>query len=137
MSKRYIHHGSDEFEPSRVKPIKNLKYFSKPEGGLWGSPADSKYGWENWCLVEDFRLDKLKKSFEFVLESGSNLLEINSVIDLLKLPKVKEHLNLPHSHIYLDFEKLAEDGVDAIEVNIVMIMNYIESYMAGSVIPSS
>ena len=110
----YVHYGSKQFDLSKFHPVKNREYFSKPEGGLWGSPINTEYGWKQWCDNSGFKECTEENSFKFKLKQTANLLTINSVNDLDGLPKI----DVPFSAwVVLDFEKLLKDGIDAIELN--------------------
>ena len=94
---------------------------AKPEGGLWGSQKDAVRGWKEWCEGNEFhveRLERLEHSFQFTLAESANILHLNSAADLQGLPMVVHELVPVSMWVCLDFEKLAADGVDAIQVNI-------------------
>lgn len=122
----YVFCGSDHFDRSLAMPITNELYpWVKPRGGMWSSPIDSENTWEDWCLSNGFRLEKLDKQFRFVLSEGSRVLRIKSNKDLDKLySQGYKRLDLdqyPYLHddmYYLDFEKILADGYDAIQVTI-------------------
>ena len=119
-SKKYIHYGHCEFRRDWFCEIQN-RLFVKPEGGLWGSPVDSEYGWKDWCDRERFRKCKKSNSFEFTLRDDANVLHIRDVSDLIGLPRnpvAKELLLSDTNMIYLDFEQLVKDGYDAIELHL-------------------
>jgi len=118
MNTVYVHYGSKQYDPQRFSPIKNQALFSKPEGGLWGSPADCEYGWKQWCEANEFRDCSEDNSFMFTLNENANLLVIGSVDDLNGLPVYKPPIPIKISAwVSLDFEKLVENGVDAIRVD--------------------
>ena len=81
-------------------------YMNKPDGGLWGSPEDSEYGWKDWCLGEDFRTEKLQIWTKFVILPGTKILEIDSLEDLKeairKFGKYDQRLEIN----YLDWEHI-------------------------------
>lgn len=120
MKQTYIHYGSKEFDPGSFMPIYNLPFFTKPSGGLWGSPVGSDSGWKDWCESEQFRDCTESNSFLFQLKDTANVLEISSIDSLLTLPKIirDDFLKGFISWDCLDFEQLLNDGVDAIEVKI-------------------
>lgn len=119
MMTKYIHYGASEFDPGKFKPIKNKPLVAKPQGGLWGSRINSPLGWDVWCKREEFHIEKLEKSFEFTLAENANVLFLDSSVCLEGLPTV-EHELMPtfSAWVCLDFEKLLESGVDAIEITI-------------------
>ena len=46
---KYIHYGSNSFDPIKFHPIKNVPFYTKPEGGLWASRTNTDFGWKDWC----------------------------------------------------------------------------------------
>lgn len=114
---KYIHYGSSEFDKNRFKPIMNGNLESKPFGGLWASPVDSKWGWSNWCKAEEFRLDALVVSFSFVLTDEAKVLHLKSGSDVDKLPRYNPYAGLNYPCTYIDFEELAKE-YDAIEAHL-------------------
>jgi len=124
MSIVYIHYGSNYYDPERFKIIKNDFLSVKPQGGMWCSPENARYGWKEWCEYQDYHTEKLEHSFRFTLASHANILQINNKGDLTRLPKLnfpvvngKDFLALTKPWIFLDFEKLLTEGIDAIQVN--------------------
>lgn len=116
--KNYIHYGHTKFDRSMFTEIKNVDCSTKPKGGLWASDVNSKYGWKEWCDVEEFRNCNKENSFIFTISDNAKILCIESVGDLQSLPKVKDKFDLNFLSWYLlDFEKLAET-YDAVEVSI-------------------
>jgi len=117
MSTEYIHYGSTKFVPHLFEPIRNHKVATKPKGGLWASPVGCGFGWKEWCEREHFVGCHEENSFTFTLSEDANILYINSVDDLNSLPKAKTLIPTELTWTNLDFEKLYENGVDAIQVN--------------------
>ena len=116
-SRIYIHYGAKQYDLSKVKPIRNKPLFTKPDGGFWGCPLGSGFGWKEWCMRENFHLDQYSddNSFQFTLSKNANIIHLNSVDDLNNLPQLNSHIPIPW--ILLDFEKLLSDGIDAIQLN--------------------
>lgn len=108
----YIHYGHQYFDSNLFKPIKNYG-FVKPEGGLWASNINAKYGWKNWCKDNNFRECNVENSFKFKLRNGSKILKIDDAKLLKQLPTV----NIPYKFSWtnLDFEEIKKQ-YDAIEV---------------------
>lgn len=108
---KYIHYGSNQFNKDKFQEIKNME-MNKPQGGLWASNTESKYGWKDWCLDNDFYIEKLDNYYEFTLSNTAKILEIHSVSDLIKIPQQ----NKPdwYKHCIPDFEAIKEK-YDAIE----------------------
>lgn len=134
---RYIHYGSEHFDKDRFVAIKNSKHMCikpSPDTGMWGSPIESRNGWYQWSVGNDFRTYKLNTSFEFVLKPGSNVLCIFNDDDLERIKK-SDLLNdrvadswLQKETTCIDFEKCLERGIDAIEVHVNSEMIYFELY---------
>lgn len=115
--KKYIHYGAKEFDPNKVKEVKNRMMFTKPVGGFWASPTDAKYGWKEWNNSNEFKECDEDNSITFTLTDNARILVIKSVDDLKNLP-VNDPLGLNFTDtVYLDFEALAKE-YDAIEVYI-------------------
>lgn len=121
--KIYVHIGSNNYDTSLFRDIKNIENFVKPMGGLWGSPINSSYGWENWVKDNNFNntlgFDKYGNDrFYFKLCDSARLLYINNVHILKSLPQVEDNIfEIAKPFTILDFEQLKEN-YDAIEVDI-------------------
>ena len=118
--KTYIHYGTCAFMPELYTPIQN-QYFVKPQGGLWASPEDAKYGWKEWNENTHFIEIVENKSFKFTLSENAKVIHLYIIDDLEGLPKLKipgmpEFINTTFT--YLDFEALMEQGYDAIELHL-------------------
>lgn len=124
MSQIYVCCGSDHFDKDLFRPISNRTRWVKPNGGLWASPEDSSYTWKEWCLDNEFHVEKLAYKFRFKLAENSRVIDISSTEDLIELckdgrciPEDTFGLDI-HGMYYIDFEKLLSDGIDAIRVTI-------------------
>lgn len=113
----YIHYGCNAFDINKFATPQNRKYFNKPFGGLWASKIDAEYGWKQWCEKEDFYKCSENNSFLFTISDNANILYINCVNDVDKLPDQKIDLSLTCIKT-VDFEQLVANGIDAIEFNI-------------------
>lgn len=126
MRKKYIHYGALSFQPDKFQPIKNKTYGAvKPIGGIWASPINAKLGWKQWCVSEEFRINKLSTSFEFYLDDNARVCHIKSVDDLRKLPRLQ---GLDSTLYCIDFEK-AMVKYDAIELHLSDEIN--DDYLDG------
>lgn len=114
MKIRYIHYGNTKFEPERFQEVINEDYRPKPSGGFWGSPVDAEFGWKNWCERENYMECMKENSLTFTIRDDAHVLHIRSGANLGGLPMIKEE----YGKIYLDFEKLRELGIDAIELHL-------------------
>ena len=117
MDNLFVHYGHQSFDRNLFQEIRNIA-FVKPEGGLWASRINAKYGWKQWCKDEEFRDCNPNNCFVFKLKSTTKILVINNAEELKKLPR---NQNVPSyfndTHVCLDFEELSKN-YDAIEVNI-------------------
>ena len=110
----YIHYGHDEF--LTPNPIVNRNYFTKPIGGLWASRKDGTRTWADWCRCEEFRLDALYTSFQFVLNDKARVLNLYNEDQLDSLPRLNDYRKEDEfAECYLDFEELKKQ-YDAVEV---------------------
>lgn len=115
MSKVYIHYGFTDLDKSRIKPIRNIPFATKPGGGLWASPLYAEFGWNKWCKREHFGPCRKENSFIFTLRPDANVLLLTHPSDLDGLPKKDAILS---SWINLDFEQLQSNGIDAVEIDL-------------------
>ena len=118
MSERqvYIHYGANKFDEKKFAPIKNEPGFSKPRGGLWCSRVDAEYGWIDWCQDEGYRISRLNKCFKFHIKENANIVRINNMNDIHNLCDGVETQKLFGKKFAIDFESMANRGVDAIEL---------------------
>ena len=117
MTKTYIHYGNKKFDKNLFKIPKNNSQLNKPNGGLWASDIESKFGWKNWCEAESFRKCDKENSFCFKLSNNANIFKINSVDDVYNMPL---QTNAFESQIIriIDFELMIKNGIDVIEFNL-------------------
>ncbi len=120
MSNLYVHCGSDHFDKNLFVFAKNQTEYPwvKPDfGGMWASPLDSDNKWDDWCLSNDFHIDELIQRFYFKLTDDAKVIVIDSNDKLEKLVSqglCRKHFTI--SEYYLDFEKILQQGYDAISV---------------------
>lgn len=116
--KEYRHYGHTAFDKDAFVKIRNICCSTKPEGGLWASGVEAKYGWKAWCSTSDFRECKEENSFTFTLAENAKVLHIASADDLELLPVVEDKItfNFP-LWVFLNFEELSKT-YDAIEVSL-------------------
>lgn len=129
MGNKYIHYGSSSFDLNKFGAVKNYTdMWNKPDPYtcLWASPIDSENSWTQWCKDNLFRLDELESWFIFELKPDATILNIRNDDELqqaldsgLLHNRHDEFLGCSLSDdYYMDFEQLAQDGFDAIEVHI-------------------
>lgn len=114
-SKIYIHYGSTKFSNNEWEPIRNENWI-KPYGGLWASDIDAPYGWKDWNETSDYQKCDSVNSFKFKLKPEAKILVIDSVNALKRLHKLQYTVTtLVRDTYFLNFERLLEDGYDAID----------------------
>lgn len=111
----YIHYGATAFDPTKDFPIKNVRWWPKPDGGLWASRKNATFGWKDWCRQNEFRECDPANSFEFTMKDESRIMVINTIAQLRRLPEVKDDHRFNTSYC-IDFEKCLRSGIDAIEL---------------------
>lgn len=109
----YVHYGSTGFDPMKGFPIRNRKYWPKPEGGLWTSRKNATFGWKDWCRENDFRECDPVSSFDFTIKDESKIVVVSTLQQLRRLPEVPNRLKTTYC---IDFEKCLRAGIDAIEL---------------------
>ena len=114
---KYIHYGHTRFDPEWFQTPTNLTYWNMPKGGLWASAENAPYGWGQWCAENDFSECNLNKSFAFHLKDNARVHRIDNIGDVSQLP-LQSGMEELTTLKPIDFEKLMEDGVDAIEFNL-------------------
>jgi len=84
------------------------------------SPEGADFGWLSWCTGNEFELHKLTKSFRFTISASASatVLQINSYNDLKSLPRVEASLLYSPLWECLDFEKMLDEGIDAVQLNL-------------------
>ena len=113
----YIHYGHNVFDKDKFVKPKNRQLHNKPLGGLWASKINATFGWKDWCKEEDFCECSEDNSFLFKISENANILYINCVEDVKKLPDQKTDLSLTCLKT-VDFEQLIANRIDAIEFNL-------------------
>lgn len=114
---RYRHYGSSIFRPELIMPVVNEPYNTKPKngGGFWGTPIDYEREWIEYCLDMEWN-NRIDTHFDFDIAKSANIVKISDISDLNNLPKLEPIRDYAMASVYLDFEKMVKDGVDAIEV---------------------
>lgn len=120
MEKEFITYGFF-IDPEQIKVPGSEKdnktyYLNKPAGGLWGSPTTSNWGWKDWCISQDFRVESLKEYTKWRLKPETKILIIDSYDDFQQaMDKYGWEENIfSFSRYYLDFRKIMDDGFSGI-----------------------
>lgn len=107
MKIKLRHYGSAEYSPGLFNPISDRRTVNKPIGGLWTSPAVSKYGWLEFCKRESFGSTNVFFDVEFC----GSLFVVDGEKDMNKLPWVGGGINP-----YISFQSMCLSGFDAIHL---------------------
>lgn len=110
---------TDKLSNEKFNPVKNRPLgWVKPDGGIWASTLlpleENLSAWADWCIGENYALNKLCSCCVFKLNSSARIAEIDCFADLQKLI-AKYRVNGFFEQKYLDFEKLSKD-YDAIHL---------------------
>lgn len=117
----FIHYG-DVFDIEKFNEIKNATIpWIKPNGGYWASPVESKKGWKDWCLKENFLCfgdwyKDIDKHQKFTIAEDAKILYLRNEeeIAILRETYQSKDTHLLCLGIYPDFEKIVADGYQAI-----------------------
>jgi len=103
-----IHYGASSYDPDIFQPITDDEGRTKPRGGLWTSPVDSKWGWKDWAESESWG-DLLS---HFVIDYVGKTFVVDSVEDASRLPWTERE----SWRGSISFETLVGMGYDAIHL---------------------
>lgn len=108
--KKYIHYGSAKFDKSKFKSIENIQFFNKPSGGLWACEVGTKFGWKEFCELENIDWVDLSDSFEFELKPEARVLRLHNSDDYIEF-RSKYAINDIGIKLALgyDFERIAKE----------------------------
>lgn len=93
-----IHYGSSSYDSNKFNPICDIPFRTKPAGGLWTSPVNSKWGWRDWSESEDYG----DLSSNFLIDFYGSVFVIDSYEDMLLLPWIEQSTH------FVSFEGLFE-----------------------------
>jgi hypothetical protein len=99
VSLKLICYGKKSFINTKFKSVSNGNII-KPVGGLWASPIRSIYGWKDWCMSNEWELEKLTTSFEFDFIGKTIIIDSEKDLSRLIWRKIDKRLELE----YPDFE---------------------------------
>lgn len=95
---------------------------NKPNKAWWGSPENAEYGWKEWCIDNEFGNYDWEHPIHWRLMPGTNIYRI-SKLDIATSSGVKlleRYLKIYGSHDHgsnhLDFEKMLENDIHAVEL---------------------
>jgi hypothetical protein len=136
----YLRKG-DEFNKDLITTNLECTFNNKPTHAWWGSPEDADYGWKEWCISEEYGNYDFDKPIRWKLKEGSKIFTIDlqtvtqvpsfltdhmykKQIDfyIRKMPLEKDdikyllHNTTGFSSYFINFEKLKDDGITAVEL---------------------
>lgn len=118
LNKEFIHYGHICFRKRLFEPVANYEYyFTKPIGGLWGSPIDG-FGFKVWCEIEGYEKPDhyFDRWFKFKLTDDAKIfvLDGNDIEEIKHIPSiVNNHPNIDIKEYFIDFKE-ASKKYDAI-----------------------
>lgn len=121
----YISYIDEKFNKTHMKT--NLNYslnrtysINKPLNAFWASREDAEFGWKDWCIDNDCTdWIKNKEIFRFKLSDNAKIFYIETVDDLENIPYYKDQNEtdiILKESLYIDFDKMRQDGYDGIEL---------------------
>ena len=124
----YVHYGDTAFDPVKFTPAKNDGTWVKPKGGLWASPdEDSENSWKYWCDCNEFRECSEDNAFRFNMRDPSRIFFIDSKAaydEFVRLYVTRGNNPFRFDDSFstswdsIDFEKMASDGYDGMEISL-------------------
>lgn len=137
--KKFIHCGDNKFNIDKFEEIKNVTNGTKPNGGLWASEIDDKYGWLGWCEKTGYNIHSdINNSFTFSIKDDANIVYLEDFWDVLQLP-----LFCTICPWYcIDFEECINEGIDAIYTKLYTdkkskdnsLVHYLEGWDCNSIV---
>lgn len=117
ISTQVVHYGANSFNPEKFRPIENVPFFSKPNGGLWTSPKNAEYSWHQFCIENNYELPKLLYNFEFIYTGKTVVIDSANNLDELPMKTIEklEINGVCHEIKQIDFEVIS-NTVDAIHL---------------------
>lgn len=102
-----------KLEPVVIQNTTQRCLGKKPLGGIWLSPVNSEWSWEDWCAENNFA-DCSQYTRVEMLTSLERALIIDQYEDLDKLPWYVMYPEMPMLGEGVDFEQVKQSGVDVI-----------------------
>ena len=101
-----IFEGSEKPEINKIKPIRNVRESSKPDGGFWTSPMTER-GISAWRAWSDHAKFHKTNRWHVVLKPKCRILYVDQDLANLK-PYIIKNQNGPFDEV-IDFEKISKD----------------------------
>lgn len=89
---------------------------NKPRYGFWASPVDAEFGWKDFCEQErmEYALGDIK--FTFKLSENAKIFNVKDLDDIKRLPFISLDEFVNSNSVFVDYDKLREDGYDGVEL---------------------
>lgn len=110
------------FDPSKIVINLDNRHngcLFKPDRGFWGSPVDARYGWKEWCENEEFGNYDFNNPVYWTLTSGKILLVDWDEVENKETSNLTKYVTTPNytdSYTILDWDKMLEDGIVAVQL---------------------
>jgi len=121
---KYWYNHGEPFDTNKIQiELGNPEFqWGKPDLGFWGSPINASYGWKEWCIAEGFGDYDWNNPIYFRLKSNSTILKIDredlndDVLGKYVILDEKMYYAIHRERYFLDYNKIVEDGIDAVEL---------------------
>ena len=121
---KYWNTNYESFDSNEIQIILGNPEFQwgKPDLGFWGSPKNASYGWKEWCSDNFFDNYDWDNPIFFRLKSNSTILRIDiedlneDVLGKYVILDEKMYRAIQRKRYSLDYNKIVEDGIDAVEL---------------------
>lgn len=107
--------GIDKIDPEKFEEVKNCFLRNKPKGGLWTSPENSKWGWKDFVMSENYQEKRYLKNMTLITLKPTAKIYIIKDIDsylncTLRNVMYEDQISeLLTKHQYIDFEQLSKE----------------------------
>lgn len=116
---------------TKLRPIViRNEYWCKPGGGIWTSPVDCDFGWEDYCRSEELGFIDYDRMVRIEMELSGEFIVVDSYEDLDKFVWVKPFPIVEMECI--DFEALVKEGIDGIYLTENGLYKTKRQYIIGS-----
>ena len=121
---KYWYNHGESFDASKIQiELGNPEFqWGKPDLGFWGSLWNASFGWKEWCIAENYGDYDWNNPIYFRLKSNSTILKIyredlnDDVLSKYVILDEKMYHAIHREHYFLDYNKIVDDGIDAVEL---------------------
>ena len=119
-NRQYISYGKSKFIPQEMNTTElTSSSLNKPNGCLWASPVDAKYGWAAWATFNhpayEDGFDKVDY-IKFDLRNAQ-IYKVETLRDVLELPFIDSKPGEARYTAHIDYEELRSKGYDGVELS--------------------